>query len=167
MADNRAVVLEDTLRPLRVLSEGLGREGGVKSTFHLASNLPSTIRVDPAYLKQILVNLYTNALKHGQEVQVHVLQEGPELVFRIIDNGSGVPLALRDQGLFMYFLFDFLYFCFKMFFFLFVRSVYGLGDRWTRCGGGTGAPNFTRIGRSSLRVSDLYRSPGWQARGVF
>ncbi len=51
-------------------------------------------RTDPHRLEQILVNLLANAIRHtpaGSNVTVRVEPDGPEVVFRILDEGPGVP----------------------------------------------------------------------------
>jgi two-component system sensor histidine kinase KdpD len=58
---------------------------------------PPTIRVDPAQVERVLVNLLENALRSSSpddDVEVRARREGDELVVRIVDHGPG--LAPRD-----------------------------------------------------------------------
>ena len=59
-----------------------------------------TLRTDPVRFQQILVNLLTNAVRHGPEgqpVTLNVEDASPKLRVCIIDRGAGVPPDLRDR----------------------------------------------------------------------
>ena len=61
---------------------------------------PVPIRTDPVRLEQILVNLLSNAVRHGPEaeaVQVKVVAADSELRFAVIDRGPGVPPELQAR----------------------------------------------------------------------
>lgn len=58
------------------------------------------VRVDPDRARQVLRNLINNAVKYspdGGRVGVELTSEGDEVVFRVIDDGVGIPEHLRDQ----------------------------------------------------------------------
>jgi signal transduction histidine kinase len=63
----------------------------------LLANLPAAVpicRTDPHRVEQILVNLLGNAIRHtpvGSSVRVDLSEEGRSVVFRIRDEGPGVP----------------------------------------------------------------------------
>jgi len=63
----------------------------------LMADLPTEVpicRTDPHRVEQILVNLLGNAIRHtpaGSSVQVDLSEEGRSVVFRIRDEGPGVP----------------------------------------------------------------------------
>jgi signal transduction histidine kinase len=66
----------------------------------VAAGAPATLRTDPVCFQQILVNLLTNAVRHGPEgqpVTIHVEDASPELRVRVVDRGVGVPPDLRDR----------------------------------------------------------------------
>lgn len=61
---------------------------------NVATDLPVSVfvRVDPARMRQMLVNLITNALRYGHgKVLVRAVVEGPAVHFEVHDNGPGVP----------------------------------------------------------------------------
>lgn len=62
----------------------------------IVSQVESTIRVDRARLRQLLENLFRNAVEHGgEEVTVSIghLPDG----FYVEDNGSGIPVEKRED----------------------------------------------------------------------
>lgn len=55
-------------------------------------------RVDPVRFRQIVRNLYTNALRYGgPTVRVHVEPDGDRAVLRVVDDGPGIPPDRRDR----------------------------------------------------------------------
>ena len=53
--------------------------------------------VDPLRFKQIVRNLISNALRYGgKSIRVETSREGAEVVFSVLDNGSGVPRKHRE-----------------------------------------------------------------------
>ena len=65
-----------------------------------AAGAPATLWTDPVRFQQILVNLLSNAVRHGPEGQPITLQvEGgsSELRVRVVDRGAGVPPDVRDR----------------------------------------------------------------------
>src|SRR6266498_5446042 len=66
----------------------------------LTDGAPARLRTDPVRLEQILVNLLSNAVRHspdGRRITVRVEGASPEVWFRVVDRGGGVPLELRDR----------------------------------------------------------------------
>ncbi|MFC4347137.1 ATP-binding protein [Kordiimonas lipolytica] len=58
------------------------------------SKAPSTVWADSRALRQTLINLMSNAVKFGYDgghVQVQVVNEKERVVFRVSDNGRGIP----------------------------------------------------------------------------
>jgi signal transduction histidine kinase/ActR/RegA family two-component response regulator len=92
--------------PLRGLAAGIVRllapraEGkGVALTLEVAADLPERIRVDPARLRQILLNLVGNAVKFTLQgtVTVAVARDEPDAVlFTVCDTGIGI--SEEDQA---------------------------------------------------------------------
>ncbi len=65
-----------------------------------AARAPATLWTDPVCFQQILVNLLTNAVRHGPEgqpVTIHVEDASPELRVRVVDRGVGVPPDAHDR----------------------------------------------------------------------
>ena len=86
--------LGNTLRSLA----GRAAERGLELTEHIDSEVPDSLEGDPSRLRQILLNLLTNAVKFSKngEIRVHVALEQPVgddlmLRFSVRDNGIGIP----------------------------------------------------------------------------
>ncbi len=54
------------------------------------------LSVKPRALKRALSNLIANAIKFGSRAEVHV-EDGPEVVIRVADDGPGIPSESLDQ----------------------------------------------------------------------
>lgn len=91
LLDSEDVVTEivETLRPL-------ADEKSMNIVADVDSDLPA-IYIDPDKLKQILINLISNAIKFTPEitglieVKVSYIEEKRELLFSVSDNGIGIP----------------------------------------------------------------------------
>ncbi len=60
----------------------------------------STIMADKNLVKRVLQNLVSNALKHspkGSQVKVSARESNGSLVFKVTDNGDGIPLEFHDK----------------------------------------------------------------------
>ncbi len=58
------------------------------------------VRAHPAYLRQILLNLVSNALKHGAQpprIRIEAALEGDTLEVRVSDDGPGIPPKDRER----------------------------------------------------------------------
>jgi signal transduction histidine kinase/CheY-like chemotaxis protein len=64
---------------------------GLALTTHIPSDLPS-LRLDPTRIRQVLVNLLTNAVRFTEQggVELSVQEMGSEVVFRVADTGIGI-----------------------------------------------------------------------------
>ena len=62
-------------------------------------NLPLTIKSDQAKVRQILLNLLSNALKFTNEggILLKIQEEGEKLKYSIIDSGIGIPAEKLDN----------------------------------------------------------------------
>lgn len=73
---------------------------GVKLTIDLPSILPP-VRVDPSQMRQVLVNLLSNAadaVGDTGEIRIEAAEDdGRRLVLRVSDSGAGIDPAVRDQ----------------------------------------------------------------------
>ena len=92
--------LEDVLKPQELYAQ----EKGLEFTYDLAPDIPDMVIGDSLRLRQILVNLASNAIKFtevgGVAVQVEVGardEEEVELHFSVYDTGIGVPADKREQ----------------------------------------------------------------------
>ena len=78
---------------LRAESKGLGLHLEERGT------LPAAVHGDASHLRQVLINLLTNAIKyteHGQ-VTLRVSTESDGLLFEVIDTGPGIPLEEQER----------------------------------------------------------------------
>jgi signal transduction histidine kinase len=80
--------------------EALGAHAGTRPAIRVEPLPPA--RADPALLRQVWVNLISNALKYGGSARHPSIEisadEGPmETVYRIRDNGVGFPMDCRDK----------------------------------------------------------------------
>jgi signal transduction histidine kinase/ActR/RegA family two-component response regulator len=76
------------------LLEPLARRTGTGIVRRKADDAPDAVVADPQRLKQILLNLVSNAIKYGaprSDVVVCVECEGSRGVIKVIDQGSGIP----------------------------------------------------------------------------
>lgn len=65
-----------------------------------SNGVPVSLRTDPMRFEQILINLLSNALRHGpsgKPVEIVVDPQGSQLRVMIIDRGPGVPPELRER----------------------------------------------------------------------
>jgi signal transduction histidine kinase len=86
--------LQRALSPLRPAAEARGIDLEVR-----CEAAPS-LRTDPVRFEQIILNLVSNAIRHGpagRPVGVAVDSEGGEIRFRVSDCGSGIPPALHEK----------------------------------------------------------------------
>lgn len=87
--------LERALNGVRPAAEAKGIRFDVRH-----ANGPAVLRSDPVRLEQILVNLVSNAVRHGPEGQpvlIEVAQREDEVHFDVIDQGPGIPEAYLDR----------------------------------------------------------------------
>jgi len=102
----RSVSLEQIVEPCLRLLRPRAEEAGVALALQLPKNMPS-IRVDEIKLKQVLINLVSNAVKFTQQggsvsVTAETVGDG-KLAIRVIDTGIGIepadiPKALSAFG---------------------------------------------------------------------
>lgn len=87
---NPALLLDETTGKLRILAE----EKGLSLTAEVAANLPPTITGDPVRVKQILVNLVSNAIKFTPAGSVGVMLAGEKAGWwTIIVRDTGIGIA--------------------------------------------------------------------------
>lgn len=70
-----------------------GHEAHYNGPRHLEWN------VRPSMLRRALSNLIENALHYGKSVRVTVVQDGSELIFRVEDDGPGIPADQIEEAL--------------------------------------------------------------------
>ena len=100
----RQMFLKQILEEVLALFSQIARDKGVQLDYSLSSYIPPYIKCDPTRLRQILVNLVSNALKFTDDGYVHIavrmkdkdpaLLDGAEpfkLEFEVRDTGIGIP----------------------------------------------------------------------------
>ena len=100
----RQVFLKQILDEVLALFSQIARDKGVQLDYSLSSYIPPYIKCDPTRLRQILVNLVSNALKFTDDGYVHIAvrmkdkdpalldgQEPFKLEFEVRDTGIGIP----------------------------------------------------------------------------
>ena len=92
----------DIEKTIRAASEGL-QDRLAETNLHLnivVLDGIGTFRADAKRIRQVLFNLLSNALGFsapGQTVTLAALRRGDEVVFKITDQGRGIPLEVLDQ----------------------------------------------------------------------
>jgi len=83
--------LYDVLNDMKEEMNPLIKEAGLESEYIIEDNLPDII-TDEERLKQILLNLISNAIKYTQKgkVTVKIAKENDFIHFRVIDTGIGI-----------------------------------------------------------------------------
>lgn len=81
------------LREIRLLVVQKAEEKGLELNFDISPRLPRRLTGDPARVKQMAVNLLTNAVKYTPSgfVRLEAEMRGENLVMRITDSGCGIP----------------------------------------------------------------------------
>jgi PAS domain S-box-containing protein len=92
-------VVDETLRPLAPRAH----EKGLELAYHLSPDVPSTVAGDPARLRQVLVNLVSNAVKFTEkgEVVLRVAQEGrtgDRVLVHFTVSDTGIGIAAEKQA---------------------------------------------------------------------
>lgn len=84
--------LGELMAGVAAVADPLAAETGLSFDVTVADD-EAVIRTDPRKVRQILLNLVSNALKFTQEgsVEVRARSEGDELVFEVEDTGVGIP----------------------------------------------------------------------------
>jgi len=87
-------VVEQSLTPFVARAS----ESQVALSAVLPPGLPQRLQGDPARLRQVLINLVSNSLKHTLQGHVTVrMTMGPPVRFEVEDTGSGIPLEFQPQ----------------------------------------------------------------------
>ncbi|MDZ7839247.1 MAG: ATP-binding protein [Gammaproteobacteria bacterium] len=94
------MLIENTVKMLKPQAT----EKGLYTRVDVAADVPVVVRTDPQYLRQVLINLTSNAIKFtdegGIEVRVVRLSEQDDSVtvrFEVIDSGIGIPTEDQDR----------------------------------------------------------------------
>lgn len=98
------VDVRDLVRAIIELMSGSARNHNLKLSASVADDVPTVVRGDPIRLRQILINLVSNAIKFTEEggirVEVsrgHTSQKEVELLFAVADTGVGMTPETADR----------------------------------------------------------------------
>ncbi|MDB5166192.1 MAG: hypothetical protein JWM37_264 [Candidatus Saccharibacteria bacterium] len=84
-----------------VMSEldSLAKEKNIKMTYQPTDD-PLIVDSDPSLIREVVINLLTNAVKYtpeGGDVTIRLTKEGHTAVVEVIDSGFGIPLGEQDR----------------------------------------------------------------------
>jgi hypothetical protein len=90
--------IEDTLKNICNLFELQCEQKGLLLEYNIESDMPRYVSGDPHRIRQILINLISNAVKYTPKgsINIHVFLFDKSTVFEVIDTGEGI--SKKDQG---------------------------------------------------------------------
>ena len=96
--------VRDLVGSVTDLMSGSARNHNLKVSASVADNVPQVVRGDPIRLRQVLINLVSNAIKFTEEGGIRVevsrgqsSQKEVELLFAVADTGVGMPAETADR----------------------------------------------------------------------
>lgn len=104
--DNKVFELRDLLEDIELMFSGVIAEKSLRYSYEIDERIPRFLKSDPERLKQILINLVSNAIKFTSKGTVHVAvtiiwdndTEGRmKIGFSVRDTGAGIPADKIDS----------------------------------------------------------------------
>jgi signal transduction histidine kinase/CheY-like chemotaxis protein len=96
--------VRDLVNSVTELMSGGARNQNLKLSASIADNVPQVVRGDPIRLRQVLINLVSNAIKFTEEGGIRVevsrgqsSQKEVELLFAVADTGLGMSQETTDR----------------------------------------------------------------------
>ena len=96
--------IHDLVNAVTELMSGSARNHNLKVSASVAENVPKVVRGDPVRLRQILINLVSNAIKFTEEGGIRIevsrgqtSQKEVELLFAVADTGVGMSEETADR----------------------------------------------------------------------
>lgn len=100
----QVVALHELLQQLAEVTRAWTRDKGLQFLFEIEAGVPTTVRLDPMRLRQILTNLLSNAVKYTDVGQVGLCvavttddERGPLLRFTVSDTGRGIAADQMER----------------------------------------------------------------------
>ena len=98
------VDIRELVKSVTELMSGNARNRNLKLSTNVADNVPEVVRGDPIRLRQVLINLVSNAIKFTEEGGIRVevsrgktSQKEVELLFAVADTGIGMSPDTADR----------------------------------------------------------------------
>ncbi len=84
--------LSQLLEQVHVMCQELAKKKGLNIDWHLQNAIPSHLETDPTRLKQILINLISNAVKFTERgnISIRLKLSGEQLTIAVSDQGIGI-----------------------------------------------------------------------------
>ena len=96
--------VRDLVRSVTELMSGSAKNHNLKVSASVADNVPQVVRGDPVRLRQVLINLVSNAIKFTEEGGIRIevsrgqtSQKEVELLFAVADTGVGMLPETADR----------------------------------------------------------------------
>lgn len=93
------VPLADLIEDIASLIQPQLEDSGISLSIDIPPGLPP-VRGDRGRIEQVLLNLFSNALRHtppGGRITVAILPKGPEVEVIVADTGSGIPPGNEER----------------------------------------------------------------------
>jgi signal transduction histidine kinase/DNA-binding response OmpR family regulator len=98
------ILIRDVVQEVSNIFRHLIKEKKIQYNVKIAPDVPMRVITDPLRLKQVLINLVSNAFKFTEKGQISVsvknksiTQSTAELLFRVEDTGIGISGDIQDQ----------------------------------------------------------------------
>ena len=98
------ILIREVVQEVSNIFRHLIKEKKIQYKVEFAPDVPTRVITDPLRLKQVLINLVSNAFKFTEKGQISVsvksksiTQNTAELLFRVEDTGIGIAAEIQDQ----------------------------------------------------------------------
>ena len=95
-----AVRVDEIMKEVVDLIRPMADKRNIRITMEPGAYCSSTVQADPTRVRQVLINLLTNAIKYnrpGGTVDIYCNRDDTRIRFNIVDTGYGIPEAETEQ----------------------------------------------------------------------